>query len=165
MFFKTDSWEHLQKLRTIFTLLLDYKSYEIIEIENEIDVIDKERKEKINKLKNIKDQYKTWQSDVYNYYAKAVSYGLTKSDLDINNSYVDAIKSELKSIVFSVNKGSVYEIGSAFRFSEKAIELNNQRNELTRELDNLKFKFNKINEDRKSTRLNSSHITISYAVF
>lgn len=146
MFFKTDSWEHLQKLRTIFPLLLGYKSYEIIEIENEIDIIDKERKEKSNKLQNIKDQYQNWQSDVYNYYAKAVSYGLTKSDLDIENSSVDVIKNELKSIVFSVNTGSVYEIGSAFRFSEKAIELNNQRNELTRELDNLKFKFNKINE-------------------
>lgn len=146
MFYKTDSWEHLQKLKTIFPLILGYKSYEIIELENNINELEKNKNKKVVKFEQIKSQYEDWQSDVYKYYMEAVNMGLTVSDINIKSSNVDEIKSDLKNIVSSVNKGTLYKNGNANRFSEKLTQLNHQRNVIIRELDELKFKYNKINE-------------------
>src|SRR5690606_9825936 len=77
MFYKTDTWEHLQKLKTIFPLILGYKSYEIIDLENKINEQEKEKNNKIIKFEQIKSQYENWQSDVYKYYTEAISLGLT----------------------------------------------------------------------------------------
>lgn len=144
MFYKSDSWEHLQKLKTIFPLILGYKSYEIIDLENKINELEKEKNKKITKFEQIKTQYEYWQSDVYKYYTEAVSIGLSKSDISIKSSNVDEIKNELSNIIKEVNSGTLYKDGTANRFSEKLRNLNNQRNLIIRELDDLRYKYNKV---------------------
>lgn len=153
MFYKTDSWEHLQKLKTIFPLILGYKSYEIIDLENKIIEQEKDKNKKITKFEQIKSQYENWQSDVYKYYTEAVTIGLTKSDISIKSSNVDEIKNELSNIISNVNSGYLYKDGTANRFSEKLNSLNNQRNEIIRELDDLRFKYNKVIEIDNSKEL------------
>ncbi|MDR6406118.1 MULTISPECIES: DUF3732 domain-containing protein [Chryseobacterium] len=144
MFYKTDSWEHLQKLKTIFPLILGYKSYEIIDLEREINELERVKNRKVITFEQIKAQYENWQANVYKYYTQAISLGLTISDINIQNSTVDEIKNELVSIVKRVNSGELYKNGSINRFSEKVIELNNDRNSIVRVLEDLKFKYNKI---------------------
>lgn len=144
MFYKTDSWEHLQKLKTVFPLILGYKSYEIIDLEREINELEKVKNRKVTTFEQIKAQYENWQANVYKYYTQAISLGLTSSDINIQNSTVDEIKNELVSIVNRVNSGELYKNGSVNRFSEKVIELNNDRNSKVRVLEELKFKYNKI---------------------
>lgn len=144
MFYKTDSWEHLQKLKTIFPLILGYKSYEIIDLEREINELERVKNRKVTTFEQIKTQYENWQANVYKYYTQAISLGLTISDINIQNSTVDEIKNELVSIVKRVNSGELYKNGSINRFSEKVIELNNDRNSKVRILEDLKFKYNKI---------------------
>lgn len=144
MFYKTDSWEHLQKLKTTFPLILGHKSYEIIDIENKIADQEKEKNKKISTFEQIKSQYENWQSDIYKYYTEAVTIGLTKSDININSSNVDQIKNELSNIISNVNSGHLYRNGTANIFSEKLNSLNIQRNEIIRELDDLRFKYNKV---------------------
>lgn len=153
MFYKTDTWEHLQKLKTIFPLILGYKSYEIIDLENKINEQEKEKNNKIIKFEQIKSQYENWQSDVYKYYTEAISLGLTTSDISIKSSNVDEIKNELSNIISNVNSGSLYKDGTANRFSEKLNSLNNERNEIIRELDDLRFKYNKVIEIDNSKEL------------
>jgi len=153
MFYKTDTWEHLQKLKTIFPLILGYKSYEVIDLENKINEQEKERNNKIIKFEQIKSQYENWQSDVYKYYTEAICLGLTTSDISIKSSNVDEIKSELSNIISNVNSGYLYKDGTANRFSEKLNSLNNQRNEIIRELDDLRFKYNKVIEIDNSKEL------------
>lgn len=144
MFYKTDSWEHLQKLKTIFPLILGYKSYEIIDLEREINELERVKNRKVTTFEQIKAQYENWQANVYKYYTQAISLGLTISDINIQNSTVDEIKNELVSIVKRVNSGELYKNGNVNRFSEKVIELNNDRNSKVRVLEDLKFKYNKI---------------------
>ncbi len=144
MFYKTDSWEHLQKLKTIFPLILGYKSYEIIDLEKEINEQEKIKNKKLTIFEQIKTQYENWQSTIYRYYTEAIALGLSTSDISIQNSTVDEIKNELISIVKRVNSGELYKNGNVTRFSEKVIELNANRNSIVRILEDLKFKYNKI---------------------
>lgn len=144
MFYKTDSWEHLQKLKTIFPLILGYKSYEIIDLEKEINELEKKRTKKVATFEQIKTQYENWQSNIYKYYTEAIALGLTISDINIQSSTVDEIKNELANIVRRINSGELYKNGNVNRFSEKVIELNNERNLIVRKLEELKFKYNNI---------------------
>ena len=144
MFYKTDSWEHLQKLKTIFPLILGYKSYEIIDLEKEINELEKKRTKKVATFEQIKTQYENWQSNIYKYYTEAIALGLTISDINIQTSTVDEIKNELANIVRRINSGELYKNGNVNRFSEKVIELNNERNLIVRKLEELKFKYNNI---------------------
>lgn len=153
MFYKTDSWEHLQKLKTIFPLILGYKSYEIIDLEKKIIEQEKDKNNKLIKFEQIKSQYENWQSDVYNYYTEAITIGLTKSDISIESSNVDLIKNELSNIISNVKSGYLYKDGTANRFSEKLNNLNNQRNQIIRDLDDLRFQYNKVIEIDNSREL------------
>src|SRR5690625_5465029 len=47
----------------------------------------------------------------------------------------------------------------------KEQKINNLRHQLTTEQDDLATQIEELKSDRKSTRLNSSHVAISYAVF
>jgi len=146
MFYKTDTWEHLQKLKTIFPLILGYKSYDILKLDKEISDLETDKKKKTLKLEEIKGQYESWQSDIYEYYSEAVKLGLTNSDIDISSSTVSLLQNELSNIVSNSKKGLLYKKGSAKRFSDKINDLNESRGNLIRELDKLKTTLYKIEE-------------------
>ncbi|WP_378185891.1 DUF3732 domain-containing protein [Aquimarina sp. W85] len=146
MFYKTDTWEHLQKLKTIFPLILGYKSYDILILEKEINELEIDKKKKKIKLEEITKQYENWQSDIYEYYTEAVNLGLTNSDLDISSSSVNLIQKELSKVVSNSKKGILYKQGAANRFSEKITDFNQSRDLLIRELDKLKTSLYKIEE-------------------
>ena len=150
MFYKTDSWEHLQKLKTIFPLILGYSSYEIILLENEISELEKQKVRLVNTLENLKEQYENWQSEVYKYYTEAVSLGLTNSDVNIETASVSRIRAALNSILNSAENGELYKKGSANRFNEKTKELVNTRDSLIRNLSIAKNELNKIEQLEKS---------------
>ncbi|WP_350286908.1 DUF3732 domain-containing protein [uncultured Croceitalea sp.] len=134
MFYKTDSWEHLQKLKTIFPLILGYSSYDIIILENEISELEKQKNRLVNILENLKEQYENWQGEVYKYYSEAVSLGLTISDIDISSASVSRIRNALNAIIQSSKNGELYKKDSANRFNEKARELASNRDSLMRTL-------------------------------
>ena len=150
MFYKTDSWEHLQKLKTIFPLILGYSSYEILTLENEISELERHKTRLVNLLENLKEQYENWQEEVYKYYSEALSLGLTNSDIDIESSSVNRIKGALNSIILSAKKGELYKKGSANRFNEKANELITNRDSLIRNLNISKNNLYKIEQLEQS---------------
>ncbi|WP_437370504.1 DUF3732 domain-containing protein [Maribacter litoralis] len=150
MFYKTDSWEHLQKLKTIFPLILGYSSYDIILLENEISELEKKKARLVNTLENLKEQYENWQSEVYKYYSEAVFLGLTNSDINIETASVSSIRAALNVILLSADKGELYKKGSANRFNEKTNELINTRDSLIRNLNISKNELNKIEQLEQS---------------
>ncbi|MDF0707659.1 DUF3732 domain-containing protein [Flagellimonas okinawensis] len=150
MFYKTDSWEHLQKLKTIFPLILGYSSYDIILLENEISELERQKTKLVNTLENLKEQYENWQGEVYKYYSEAVSLGLTNSDIDIQTASVSRIRTALNTILMSSKKGELYKKGSANRFNEKTNELINNRDSLIRTLNISKNNLNKIEQLEQS---------------
>ena len=150
MFYKTDSWEHLQRLKTIFPLVLGYKSYEILKLDKEISSLEFDKKKKESKLEDVKRQYENWQSDIYQYYSEAVNLGLTNSDIDIKTSTVNQLRYELSNIAKESKRGVLYKKGSANRLVEKASNLEERRNVLVRELGKLKITLYKIEEINES---------------
>lgn len=158
MFYKTDTWEHLQKLKTVFPLILGYKSYDILKLDKEINELESEKKKLSLKLEDIKKQYESWQSDIYEYYAEAVNLGLTNSDVDISTSTVSLLQNELSRIVTNAKNGILYKKGAANRFSEKTKDLNDKRRLLIRELDKLKNTLFKIEELSDSKELYLSDV-------
>lgn len=144
MFYDTDSFEHLKRLRTLFPLVLGYKSYEILKIEREIEILEKEEKEKANKLEDLKNQYENWQSDIYEHYTKAISLGLSNADINIESSKVNLIKTELNQVIKNVKTNNFLQEGSTLRYSEKLEELESQRLVFLRNLDSLKGDLSKL---------------------
>lgn len=150
IFYKTDTFEHLHRLKTLFPLVLGYKSYEMLTLEKDIDTLVKMADEKEKKLEDISRQYENWQSDIYTYYTRAINLGLTKADISIESGSVNIIKSELATIVADVEQNRFYKEGSALRYSEKLEELDQKRIDLTRQLDATKIDLQKIQQFDRS---------------
>ncbi|WP_330746941.1 DUF3732 domain-containing protein [Chryseobacterium sp. CP-77] len=152
IFYKTDTFEHLRRLRTLFPLVLGYKSYEILNLESEIEALERDEKEKSRKLDDLRLQYENWQSDVYEYYTKAINLGLTNADISFESASVNLIRAELKKIVSDVKNNRFLKEGSALRYSQKLEQLDKDRIRLTRELDDLRVGLQKIQQfDRSKT--------------
>jgi Protein of unknown function (DUF3732) len=144
MFYKMDSYKHFAKLQRIFPLILGYKSFDILKLENEIYQLLDQEKTVSNKIGDIRKQYENWQSDVYQYYMRALELGLTNTDININTAKVDAIRHELSNVVFRSKQGNTFRVGSSARYSEKLNELDIKRSEILRQLDDAKIKLSKL---------------------
>lgn len=159
IFYKTDTFKHLSRLRTLFPLVLGYKSYEVLNLEQEIEVLELNEKEKQKKLDDLKTQYENWQTDIYEYYSRAINLGLTNSDIDIGTSSVNLIKNELIGIVADIKDNRFIKTGSGLRYSEKLEELDNTRLGLVRQLDILRVDLQKIQQFDRSKKEYLSDVT------
>jgi len=158
IFFNTDTFEHLKRLKTLFPLVLGYKSYYMLTLEKEIEVLEKEEKEKSKKYEDLKIQYENWQSDIYEYYSKAISLGLSSADINITTAKVRQIRDELSNIVKNVKNNNFLKEGSSLRFSEKLEELDAERVLLSRDLDFLKMNLAKLEQFDRSKELYISDV-------
>jgi Protein of unknown function (DUF3732) len=152
IFYNTDTFVHLKRLQNLFPLVLGYKSYDIILKEKEIEVLDREYREKEKKHDDLKRTYENWQNDIYEYYVKAIGLGLTNADIDIETSNVEQIKNELSNIVFNVKNNNFLKENSSLRYSEKLEELDKDRIKFNRELDSLKVDLSKIEQFDRSKK-------------
>lgn len=150
IFYNTDTFVHLKRLQNLFPLVLGYKSYDILILEKEIDILEKEYKEKEKRIEDLKKAYENWQKDIYEYYTKAVSLGLSNADINIETSHVEQIKNELKNVVRNVKNNIFLKENSSLRYSEKLEELDKDRIKLSRELDALKVDLSKIEQFDRS---------------
>ena len=145
MFYNTETYEHFMRLKTLFPLVLGYKSYEILEIENRIEYLEKQLHSKQNKYDDIASRYNNWQQDVYQYYTAAIKYGLTKSKLDINTASVEDISNELKQIIERTHEGDFWAQGASLQHNMQIDSFEQMRLEVARELDKYRTRLAQIN--------------------
>lgn len=150
LFFKTDTYKHQNRLRTIFPLILGYKTYEMILLEKEIELLNKEIDDLKKELNNEIIAYEKWKKSAYDYYLEAIKLGLSNREIKIDESNVNDIVSELNRIVNSSSKGNVQIEGASKNFSSRLEKLNQERALKTRELDDFKFSLSKISEINNS---------------
>lgn len=150
IFYNTDSFEHLQRLKTLFPLALGYKSFKILNLEKEIDLLEREVDDKNKKYQDLLRQYNNWKSDIYEYYISAIKLGLTSADINIESSNVNLIKDELYKVVTFVKNNNFSIEGTSIRFSEKLDELDQQRVLNLRQLETLKIDLFKIEQFDRS---------------
>lgn len=143
IFYKTETFVHLRKSRSIMPLILGYKSYEIIKVERELEILEADHQKLNNKYENILEQYNSWRSDIFIYYSEAINLGLTDRKINIQSSSVEILKKELLAIIKQVKKGNYLKEGSTFRHTEQLALLDKQRQENLIELKKLKFELYK----------------------
>lgn len=156
IFYKTDTFEHLKRLKTLLPLVLGYKSFEILRLEKIIDALTREERNAEKKYEDAKTMYENWQTNVYENYSKAISLGLTIEDIAIASSSVNEIRGALERIVSNIKNRNYFKEGSSFRYSDKLEELDKERIETVRTLDSLKVELAKI---ENFDRLKSEYIS------
>jgi len=158
IFFKTDTFEHLRRLKVLFPLVLGYKSYEIINLEQEIEDQERLQRDRQKKFDDLKRQYENWQSDIYEHYTTALKLNLTSRDISIDASKVNALKDELQNISARVRNNNFVKEGSTLAYSEKLDQLEVERDVLQRDLDELKAELSKIQNFDRSKELYLSDV-------
>lgn len=144
IFFNTDDFFHQNRLKKLFPLALGYKSYDMLQLEDEIKVLEKDWSKISNKVEDLKERYQNWQSNIYEYYSEAVKLGLSNNDIDISTSSVNQIRFELEKILHDVKQNNLFKEGNTIRFSEKLEEFELERTTLFRNLQTKKMELNKI---------------------
>lgn len=91
LFYKADTYEHQNKLRVIFPLILGYETNEIIELKKEKKELEQQLSKKTSQLEEKKNARDIWKNEVFNHYSKAFDFGLTNGELDVVNSTIDEI--------------------------------------------------------------------------
>lgn len=152
LFYKADTYEHQNKLRVIFPLILGYETNEIIELKKEKKDLEQQLSKKINQLEEKKNARDIWKNEVFNHYSKALDFGLTNGELNLVDSTVDDIIYELESITHQINKNPIpiYIEGSASKFANKLEDLINKRSELASDIDNKRLSLTKISQINSS---------------
>ena len=157
-FYHVDTFFLAKRLQVLFPLALGYKSFDILKIEKEIEILERERRDISNKLQDLKIQYENWQSDIYTYYSRALSLGLSNANIDIQNAKVDLIKSELSNVVSNVKNNHFLQEGASFQYTEKVEELDKRRISLIRVLNDLKNDLSKLERFDRSKNLYISEV-------
>lgn len=148
LFYKADTYEHQNKLRIIFPLLLGYETNKIIELRKEKKELEQRLKSKQNQLEEKSKARDVWKNEVFIHYNRAVDLGIASELLDLDNVSLDDVIYELESIVHKVSIQPIplYISGSANNFAKKLEKLINERNELAFLIDNKRFSLTKISQ-------------------
>lgn len=85
LFYKADSYEHREKLKTIFPYVLGALSSNDLESIHRLKVLDVELKAKERKLNKLKSANDDWINQARGYGIKAIEYGLLKLNTEIDN--------------------------------------------------------------------------------
>jgi hypothetical protein len=76
IFYKTEEFFYIDRLKMFFPLALGYKSYEILILDTEIKELEKKEKRIKDKIEVITQRYENWKEEMYEYYSEAINLGL-----------------------------------------------------------------------------------------
>lgn len=100
MFFKADTTEHREKLKTIFPYVLGAVSPELLQARHELDRIVRVLRRKESELKARKDSGAAWQREGFAWVRLAIEYGLLPPQTVVPNDWpttVDLLRVALQS--------------------------------------------------------------------
>lgn len=100
MFFKADTTEHREKLKTIFPYVLGAVSPELLQARHELDRIQRVLRRKESELKARQDAGATWQHEGFAWVRLAIEYGLLPPHTVVPNDWpstVDLLRTALQS--------------------------------------------------------------------
>lgn len=100
MFFKADTTEHREKLKTIFPYVLGAVSPELLQARHELDRIQRLLRRKESELKTRQDSGTAWQREGFAWVRLAIEYGLLAPHTVVPNDWpstVDLLRTALQS--------------------------------------------------------------------
>jgi hypothetical protein len=147
LFFKADTFEHQEKLKTIFPLVLGVINNETLALRKELRELENELRRKQNALNEKKRAKDTWLSSVSSLYLKAKSLGLlpnapTETEDWDAEKYSRYLVQVLEN--FRENPIPAYEPGTAEKSSSVLGNLIERERNVAREISSREIKLSKI---------------------
>jgi hypothetical protein len=144
IFYKTEEFYYIDRLKMFFPMALGYKSYDILILDSEIKELEKKEKKIKDKIEDVTQRYENWKEEIYEYYSEAINLGLTNTDISLANSNVEQIRYELETIFNEIREHNTYKKGSGNLYSTKLEDLDSQRKKTLRKLQENKIELNRI---------------------
>ncbi len=125
LYYKADTYEHREKLKTIFPYVLGAITPKLLAKQHELSMLHREYRRKLKEYENLKSTSERWLAEIQSKISEAKEYGLLSQEVATNLSKSDSV-TILKSITFAsgrIAKTSENTISQALK------ELNSLRNE------------------------------------
>ena len=106
VFFKADTMEHKEKLRTIFPYVLGAMTPDLLARRWEIDQLARELKRKERELQAQREASSQWQAELRNWVSEARDLGLLAEDLAHDSRSDDELLAELDNVITKTSADS-----------------------------------------------------------
>lgn len=154
LFYKADTFEHQQKLKTVFPLLIGA-------VNNEALVLEREIKELENNLKKLQLEHSTkkqavnsWMNNLKSLFSRSIQLGLVKDIPKDTESYdAEQYLFQLNLVVtnFKVNPIPIYQTGTSEKDVQLQTDLNAEERFLQNEIGIRKIRLSKLQSLNTST--------------
>lgn len=154
LFYKADTFEHQQKLKTIFPLIIGAITNEALNIEREIKELETVLKKIQLELVTKKQAVDSWINNLKLLYTRSIQLGLLKNiPRDSQNFDSEQYLYYLNLVVtnFNENPIPVYQIGTSEKDAQLQSELNAQERTLQSEISIRKMRLTKLQNLNSST--------------
>lgn len=162
LFYKADTQEHQQKLKTIFPLIIGAITNEALNIEREIKELDTQLKKIQLELSTKKQAADTWLNNLKALYSRAIQLGLLKI-IPKDSQYFDAEQYlfHLNLVVNDFNENPIpaYQTGTSEKDVQLQSELRLQERNLQSEIGIRKVRLSKLENLTSSTTQYKQTIT------
>ncbi|HEY5592774.1 MAG TPA: DUF3732 domain-containing protein [Paludibacter sp.] len=154
LFYKADTFEHQQKLKTIFPLFIGAINNEALALEREIKELDNNLKKLQLELSTKKQSVNTWVNNLRALFSRSIQLGLVK-DIPKDTEFYDAEQYlfQLNLVVanFKENPIPIYQTGTSEKDVQLHSELDTQERNLQNEIGIRKIRLSKLQSLNTST--------------
>ncbi len=151
LFFKTDTTQHREKLRTIFPFVLGSITPEILILQKELKELEKEIKSLEHEYNTRKMAIENWLANVEGYYIQARNFGLLPNGSDERSGWkTERYLSELRTVKQYLDKVKIPDVipGAGEEYARQLQNVINRENELQKEVTDLTLRITKLQQFR-----------------
>lgn len=149
-FYKADTYEHREKLRTIFPYILNAITPQLLAKRHELNLYKKELRRKESELETVKQVSERWMAEIRSRVTEARELGLIKSLVSANTNKIDLLK-----LLEDVVNSSTDEIQITSETISDAvgelIGLQKEESDISNQLTALRKRFIEMSELKEST--------------
>ncbi|MCA1050986.1 DUF3732 domain-containing protein [Priestia aryabhattai] len=150
LFYKADTYEHREKLRTIFPYVLNAVTSDMLAKQHELARLRKLLKRKLNEFKAIAEVSEKWIADIRNRVSEAKELGLVTESISVNSSKEELINI-IKKVVDSPNYEASASINTINEAMKEIVDLQNQETHLATRLSILRKRFTEMSKLKDNT--------------
>ncbi|MDR3618099.1 MAG: DUF3732 domain-containing protein [Paludisphaera borealis] len=147
-FFKADTYEHREKLKTIFPYVLGAITPEVLAAQHELEQIKKELSRKEKELANIRQVSERWHAELVSWVSRAREYGLIKRPLPAGTSRQELY--DLLTQALQVGRWEVINLEGITESFQELVDLQSEESQVDTELRVLRRRMNEMSKLREN---------------
>ena len=150
LFYKADTYEHREKLRTIFPYILNAITPQLLAKRHELSLYKKELRRKEGELDTVKQVSERWMAEIRSRVAEARELGLIKPLISTNANRIDLLKL-LEDVVNSSTDEILITSETISYAIEELLGLQKEKSDISNQLTSLRKRFIEMSELKEST--------------